>query len=558
MGLNIFCFAVIIILIIIKIIKEYVIKQNIYKGKISNIDDKIDRFINENYKKIFLVFIILIFFTRIYKFGEFPTYIGVDEAGAAYDAYCLANYGVDRYLNSFPLYLINFGGGQSALYAYSTIPFIKLFGANIVSYRLPELIFFLMGILVCYLLVNNVKDKKTALLYTFLIIICPWNIDASRKGLDCNLLAPMFMLDILLLLSAKKNWQYVVAGISIGITLYAYSLSWMLLPAFLLFYIAYMLYLKKINFKQIVLLGIPIFIFALPLMYMILLNKGYATRANFGIFTIPKLPQFRVGEIQISNIWESGLYSLKTIFLERYGRYPLYYIEIPLIIIGFIIGIKKFVKSIQTKEFDFDAFITIVTIILLIVNLTVVINTTNQANIVYLPILYIATMGMLSLSKKSYIITSTVLILLTISFIDFETQYLNLYKEYELFESSYFDDNKIMNVTEKVNSYYNSEDAKKYIISEQKVQPYIYTLLQNMPSPYEFDKTKSETPYTVKSYGEYYFILPDDFENIIKETYGTQKYIFAIDNRKIEIIEYLRNLGFSEVEENSYYIMKNY
>ena len=139
-------------------------------------DNLIDNFINSHYKIILAVFFILVFITRIYKFGEIPSFIQVDEAGAAYDAYCLAEYGIDRYQNSYPLYLINFGGGQSVLYAYATIPFIKLLGTNIIAYRLPELIFFLMGIVVCYILVNKVKDKKTALLYTFLVIISPWNI----------------------------------------------------------------------------------------------------------------------------------------------------------------------------------------------------------------------------------------------------------------------------------------------------------------------------------------------------------------------------------------------
>ena len=79
-------------------------------------DNLIDNFINSHYKIILAVFFILVFITRIYKFGEIPSFIQVDEAGAAYDAYCLAEYGVDRYLNSYPLYLINFGGGQSVLF----------------------------------------------------------------------------------------------------------------------------------------------------------------------------------------------------------------------------------------------------------------------------------------------------------------------------------------------------------------------------------------------------------------------------------------------------------
>lgn len=148
------------------------------------------------------------------------------------------------------------------------------------------------------------KDKKTALLFTFLIIICPWHIISSRFGLDCNLLSGLFMLDLYLLHKAKKNWQYILAGVMIGLTLYTYALSYIIIPIFLIVWISYMLYMKKINIKQIILLGIPIFLFALPLMYMILLNNGVFEKTQFGIFTIPKLWEYRIGEVSISNIWK--------------------------------------------------------------------------------------------------------------------------------------------------------------------------------------------------------------------------------------------------------------
>ena len=192
------------VIAIIKLLEKYLIEHNIQKEKIMNINQIKESFINKYYKWIFALIIIVTAFSKFYKFGEIPEYVGVDEAAAAYDSYCLANYGVDRYLLKYPLYLINFGGGQSVLYAYSTIPFIKLFGTNIITYRLPELLFFIMGMIVSCVLVYKDKDKKSALLYSFLIMTCPWYIEASRQGLDCNLLAPMFMLDLLLLLSAKK------------------------------------------------------------------------------------------------------------------------------------------------------------------------------------------------------------------------------------------------------------------------------------------------------------------------------------------------------------------
>ena len=71
---------------------------------------------------IFALFLI----TRLYRLPEIPRGIHVDEAGMAFDAFCLSHYGTDRYGLSRPVYLANYGGGQSALYAYLAAAAIRL------------------------------------------------------------------------------------------------------------------------------------------------------------------------------------------------------------------------------------------------------------------------------------------------------------------------------------------------------------------------------------------------------------------------------------------------
>ena len=63
---------------------------------------------------------------HFFALGRVPMAWHPDEAGSAYDAWCIANYGVDRYRNSYPVLFFNFGvGGQSALYTYMASIFIK-------------------------------------------------------------------------------------------------------------------------------------------------------------------------------------------------------------------------------------------------------------------------------------------------------------------------------------------------------------------------------------------------------------------------------------------------
>lgn len=549
------------IILVVKLIQKYMIEHNIYKDKIDSIESKKDNFINKYYKWILAVLIIVTAITRFYKFGSIPQNIGVDEAGAAYDAYCLANYGVDRYLNKLPLYLINFGGGQSSLYAYSTVPFIKLFGANIISYRLPELIFFIMGIIVSYIVVNKFKDKKNALLYAFIIIICPWHIETSRQGLDCNLLAPMMMLDILLLLTAKKNWHYAIAGISIGITLYTYALSWMLIPIFLAFYIAYSLYMKKINFKQIIILGIPIAIFAIPFIYLILLNHGYVTETRLGIFTIPKLPFYREGEIKISNIWKLGTESISTVFLNEHS---IYLFEIPFFIVGLIDGITSFIYSLRDRKFNFNGFITVAFLVLYISNLMVEVGTVNKINIVYFLLLYVITLGIIKVCEKSYVIPIMTLTMLCVLFVNFEVEYFDTSK-YETNFNKRYADKELTAITKEIEANENNEDADKYFVVWYKAEPYIYTLLHKKISPYELDETKNKNygiylahSTSIASFMNYSFFERPLDDAMIENINSKEKHLVVINKRYTNNIEKLENQDTTTYEYGDYKIIKNY
>lgn len=545
------------VIAIIKLLEKYLIEHNIQKEKIMNINQIKENFINEYYKWIFALIIIVTAFSKFYKFGEIPEYVGVDEAAAAYDSYCLANYGVDRYLLKYPLYLINFGGGQSALYAYSTIPFIKLFGANIITYRLPELLFFIMGMIISCVLVYKVKDKKSALLYSFLIMTCPWYIEASRQGLDCNLLAPMFMLDLLLLFSAQKDWHFAVAGISIGITLYTYALSWLLIPVFLVLYIAYSLYMKKINFKQIIILGIPIFILAIPLIYLILLNNGYVSKTDFGISTIPKLPYYRVGEISFSNIFECGLTGIQSVFLNKYS---LFFVEVPFLIIGIIDGISDFVLSIKTKKFNFNGFITATFVLLFITNLMVNVPSINKINIVYFPMLYVIMIGIIKISDKSYIIPVITIVIISTLFINFEIEYFDTNKRDIRNETNPYEDREILKITEQIQGNSENEDAHKYFITEKVVQPYIYSLMITKTSPYELQATrnKSDNPVYITAFSNYSFGRNELDDATINEICKDKKFIVIIHKKYQNNIEKFEQIGKNITEYDDYKIIKNY
>ena len=100
------------------------------------IKEKVDKYI------IILVTVMLFgIITRVVGLGQIPIGINVDEAGTMYDAYAIANYGTDRFGNIYPVYMINYGGGQSALYTYLAAILIKVFGFSLTVVRIPAFIF---------------------------------------------------------------------------------------------------------------------------------------------------------------------------------------------------------------------------------------------------------------------------------------------------------------------------------------------------------------------------------------------------------------------------------
>ncbi len=89
--------------------------------------------------KIYLALLTLIVgigaLLRFYALDKSPPSLGFDEAALGYNAYSIMLTGKDEYGNFLPLSLRSFNDYKPALYAYLSIPFIKIFGLNANSVR---------------------------------------------------------------------------------------------------------------------------------------------------------------------------------------------------------------------------------------------------------------------------------------------------------------------------------------------------------------------------------------------------------------------------------------
>ena len=63
-----------------------------------------------------------------------------DEAALGYNAYSILETGRDEYGQILPIIFKSFGDYKPGFYVYLTLPFIKVFGLNELSVRLPSII----------------------------------------------------------------------------------------------------------------------------------------------------------------------------------------------------------------------------------------------------------------------------------------------------------------------------------------------------------------------------------------------------------------------------------
>ncbi len=317
--------------------------------------------------KIYVLTIALILISavvHIFKIADIPRGLHVDEAGMAYDAYCISRFGVDRYLNQYPVFFVNFGGGgQSALYTYLASICIKLFGFSVLALRLPAVFF---SVVTVFSLCKTAKlsyvgknDRTLIPLTAALFLIMPYFLMVSRFGLDCNLMLGTSSFAIYMILrAADKNRviDYIIAGIASGLILYTYSLSYIVVPLFLLVVLVLAIRLKKIDLVRGASFVLPLLIMALPLVLVQYINLNHLDTMHLGKITFVALPNYRSSELHAPNI-VTFLESLKAIFLYDWLDYntvrifgTIHYISIPFFAIGIFSSIKNIGASFKEKK----------------------------------------------------------------------------------------------------------------------------------------------------------------------------------------------------------------
>lgn len=387
-------------------------------------------------RKFFWFLLVLAAVERLGSLGVVPVGLNQDEAYAGYNAWSMVTAGVDSRGDAFPVYFEAWGSGMNVLNSYLMMPFIALFGLQIWVIRLPQAIVGLLTVPTVYAIVKRLSDEKKALAAMAFVSIAPWHIMMSRWGLESNL-APGFVMFGLyfFLLGMEKPKFFLLSGLFYGLSLYAYATIWPFVPLMILLEVLYAMYTGNLKIsKYLILGGVILAFFALPLMLFLLVNQDILPEMKWlGIFTIPRMSHLRDNEISLANIPQNFKQFMNVLRNQSDGLhwnatddYGLWYkFTSALVIIGLLLYLRGAVISIREKRFSLETIILIQFLGGFLIGITIYVNV-NRMNIIYLPILIMMSTGFYMLCEhfpaKKYLLTA-VCCVLVFSLLQFNTYY---------------------------------------------------------------------------------------------------------------------------------------
>lgn len=484
--------------------------------------------------------------TRLWRLDCLPLGLHIDEAGMAYDAWSLANYGVDRWLKSWPVYLDNYGAGQSSLYAFLCAGLFKCFGYNVWLIRLPAVIFSALTLIFGTKLAIRIfpGERFMPVLAAALITFCPYMVMQSRFGLDCNLMlgaSTVFLYCFVTAVETGCTWRYIAGGAAGGILLYTYALSYIILPLFLLLSLIYVIAVKKFSLKKWFFMACPMALLAMPLILVQMVNLFRLEEFRIGFLSITRIKYYRASSIGTFNL-SYFVKALKSVFVgDEYlyesipGIWNLYALTIPLFLVGIIDAFVKLVQNLRKKETGLMVFPLFWFCAVLFFESHIEPCTYTMNSIFFVTIL-LAVRGVYVIKMKVNKIypaaVTAICLVYVVCALRFGGFYFLKYTE-ATFKLPYFG----CTFTEAVDLIENNDNLKNKLTYVSEVG--IYYALSSKISPYDFDIAGDECIH----WNNYWF-------GSLQEISDDCNYIVC--GRFEEYCEELRNSGFSEERYDTY------
>ena len=431
------------------------------------------------------------FALRLIGLAALPAGLNQDEASALYDAWAILNYGVDRNMNRLPVLLVSWGSGQNALLSYLALPFIALLGPDVWALRLPMALSGCASLYIMWRLAGRARGARFGLWALLFLALCPWHVMASRWGLESNLLPACLLAGAYFAArSEQRPWALLGAGVSFGLSLYAYGTAFFILPPLLLFCLWR---LRRTLRAAPFFCALGIFLaLALPIALCQLRNALGLEGASLLGFTLPELTETRQSATSVFGTGLAGLRDnladlLRLLALQTdglpwnsLGRFGLFYVfGVPLAVWGAARSLRAKERAAGESVMLAWLFISLACACLISVNV-------NRVNFLWLPLAYFAALGLDALAGVMGRARPAPAAALLICFAAFFTRYSS-----ELGGEGNV--NFFPGLCEAIEYVDAQSPESAYITSDWVNSPYIFALLCTETPPADFTATVEYT-----------------------------------------------------------------
>ncbi len=325
-------------------------------------------------KKLILIIIFcLAVLFRFWNLTKYPVSLSMDETAIGWNAYSILKTGHDEWGQFLPLAFKSAGDYKPPVNVYLTVPSIALFGLNEFAVRFPSAFIGSLTPIFLVLLLLKLKIKPIpAYLAGAWLAILPWHIHFSRASFEA--ITALFFLIVgtyyfLCWVEKPKISKIILWITSFSLSVWAYHAERLFVPIFVIGLI--LIFIKKIKFdqikRQIPIALIVLGFFAIPFIKLTLFTPAITTRAAAtSIIRDPSLTQIlHHGNYSSLKelIFDNDFYLIFRHWLGKYLNYfnfefifwngmeftkpgypdsgLLYFIDIPIIILGIYALIKK-------------------------------------------------------------------------------------------------------------------------------------------------------------------------------------------------------------------------
>lgn len=217
---------------------------------------------------IFLTILIIGIVIRVYQLGSAPISVFGDEIDVGIQANSILQTGKDYFGNPYPIMFQSFSEYRLPLFIYSAVPFIKIFGLSEFGVRATAVFWGSLGLIGIFFLGKEMFGRKIGLIALLLLVLSPWHIQYSRQaGIESIVLLTLVTFAVLTFLKGLKSFKWlIISAVLFTLTIYAYATAILITPILILFLVIFFRknFSKYFNLKKIIILGLAIFIVALP------------------------------------------------------------------------------------------------------------------------------------------------------------------------------------------------------------------------------------------------------------------------------------------------------